>query len=530
MQCQCTTNLGKQCQRTAETNSDYCWQHRNCKTKSSVGQAVASKSKSAIVKQSNTKKSPVIVKRRSAKKRPVVVKRRSAKKRPVIVKRREKIDQDYVCSKKIPTLVRSKIVSELKHKDVNELCQTSKACNENICKNNKMWDMMSVQKYGKNSPKGARAIDFYYGKSLYECNDQCSEFTQMFADLTIKDYGYTPGLYGIVDYDSNLTLFFKKGGGYTGVKKDYTEKQEMGKVDKIYLTNYDRLYVLVDNILYKLDQEYDRENNKFYYEKVKVFENIVNFGHDGDETYWAVMDKGLYIGQKVYYRPMEFADKSQKSQLKLDSKDGSATIIIDGVVRTKELKYIQIFGSRYNKRHRMEGIMLFENGDLYTFFVYKELGIQYNKISSEAQLAKFCLDDNEALIVYWVDTTGVLHRFNDIHFAEIEYKSELPGIVAKYQKIYNLSAPVIKLVQVNEEFFDNPINDDSEDEDPIPIHDTVYIQTADGNLYVDNHFPRMLEKKYKIKKWTPLENPMLILENVYDFTAGPSHFNVLIQN
>lgn len=31
MTCACTTQSGRPCQRNAQTNSIYCWQHRNCR-------------------------------------------------------------------------------------------------------------------------------------------------------------------------------------------------------------------------------------------------------------------------------------------------------------------------------------------------------------------------------------------------------------------------------------------------------------------------------------------------------------------
>ena len=183
MQCHCLTNKNQRCKLQASKKGDddnkYCWRHQNCarsikdeisdtKPKQKVLKKTVTKTVRKTLKKTpkktvgktprktvnkNTKKSIRKVSRKTSSKSPTKTSQKAVKKSPGI----------SICS--LPAPVLANIVGNLNKWEVDKLCQTSKICDKNICKNKNLWTSLTKQKFNKSPQKDQDPRKFYYSQT-----------------------------------------------------------------------------------------------------------------------------------------------------------------------------------------------------------------------------------------------------------------------------------------------------------------------------------------------------------------------------
>ena len=196
MQCHCLTNKNQRCKlqvsKKSTDDNQYCWRHQNCARSidDSMDNISDTKPKQKVLKETvkktvrktpkktvrktprntvnkNTKKSVRKVSRKSSSKSPTKTSQKTIKKSPDL----------SVCS--LPSPVRANIVENLNKWQVDKLCQTSKTCDKNICKNKDLWTSLAKQKFGKNPGDQDDPRLFYYKQTTNLYGTGSNEFGQL---------------------------------------------------------------------------------------------------------------------------------------------------------------------------------------------------------------------------------------------------------------------------------------------------------------------------------------------------------------
>lgn len=112
---------------------------------------------------------------------------------------------DKLCKTKGQWPIRAQVVKNMNSRNVRNLCLTSKVCNQNICKDEKVWNLLAKERYGDVVPKNVNPIDYYYDRTIFLYNpDSGWEEVHIFYKLvyfSASSYGY-----GYIDLYSGLQI------------------------------------------------------------------------------------------------------------------------------------------------------------------------------------------------------------------------------------------------------------------------------------------------------------------------------------
>ena len=289
--CQCVTIKGERCKLQASKKSgddkDFCWRHQNCQQVFSKSPTKVSKKSPRKVSRKVSKKSPVTVSKKVSKKSPIKVSKKSpikvSKKSPIKVSKKiskkgrksslpKKVDLDWCGSNNI---VRANIVKNLSTEDINNVCLTNKVCREKVCNNNKLWQGLIQQVYGKQITEeqikeGLDPRSYYYSLGV---NAYATGYNASLVPLLPK--GYDTDKFTLVkksvkyvDTAGDITAFIDADDTLSILTKEKVVENYMKDIKQVWIGRAVYIWAL-DGTVY-----INGEHNNETYKNVPFLKNI----------------------------------------------------------------------------------------------------------------------------------------------------------------------------------------------------------------------------------------------------------------
>ena len=220
---------------------------------------------------------------------------------------------------------------------------------------------------------------------------------------------------------------------------------------------------------------------------------------DNDRMFVIRLDGGCYISETY---PVFHLETNNSAIMTQDVQIAIPVVVmIDGINYTIDVQNFQFIDPPIMMTQRLSGIILLDNGILYTFYntsydVDRKStiigGVEFLQLASHVafcQINSYLVDKPH---LYWCDTSGNLSIIDvsDFNF------SRLP--IAKFS-------------------FPTPIQNIKTS----PDHQFIGIHTIDGNLYLmGQHIPEQLTQKIGVDMDTFLPSPILFSKNIKSFSLA----------
>ena len=488
MSCHCITNKNQRCKlqvsKKSSDDNQYCWRHQDCAR--SVGDSMDNisdtKPKRKVLKKTvkkSVRKTPKKTVRKMARKTARKTAEKSTKKsvRKISTspqKAPQKSLDKSVCS--LPSPVRANIVENLNKWQVDKLCQTSKTCDKNICKNKDLWTSLTKQKFEKSPGEEEDPRKFYYSQTTNLYGTGITENGLLGPDnqriewrkneiLLQKGVRYA-SLGGehsaFIDINDKLYVLGSNQYNQIGIVKGETFEpvEIMDNVKKVVALYYSTFILDSLGNLYMMG-DYQISVDK----KTLIMKSVKDIGRFGGNDIYIITKGNHYLIQqlpdtKFHTKDLEIystdTDESlfNKYFVKNDDSVSFRNRLVEIRLRIKnsdlsnKIKLFQesrIFFD-HGCQHRFYGVLLTDNRLIATF-TFKDCQDQRPIITETIPNVKTFYGMSEGLI--WADVQGKLY-YMPIFGSE------------KFQKIELESHPVVKIRSKE---------------------DIIYILTNDGDLF-----------------------------------------------
>ena len=446
------------------------------------------KSTSPLSKSTAAKRSVQNVEFKGSKGKTITVKRRAPK-------------TNIMCSNQLNIVLRSKILELMAGDDIKNLCLTCKSCYSNFCENENLWNGLNNKKYGEKAPSKKDNINFYVGRSLWHLNLH-GDREKYDIEEHIKDcIELQPYIY-VLTWSKQLVIYY------------YDAIIRLEKPD-----NIDKIEQFGPDIILTMGQDVAILTSALGKSSIKIIgSDIMYYGYEKDvkETIFFVTKSGCFTQtQGSMINEQLYTIKSQTGPLGLPM----LYVSINGKDESLNVKFIKFISE--TPKYGEYGIILLQSGELYMFYTYIRISyhdgtVSFTKLADNVTLANVSKYGQDGWLIYWCTLNGLLYVFND----ETLHKGETGKIISDYISEYDLGSPVIKFVNSTNgmrlHMMSNFIGLDHTD--------TMFIQTQNGDLYVDNYYPYI----YTGEEPTPLDSPVKVQSNVVNFSTESSDF--LFQN
>lgn len=417
--------------------------------------------------QQQRTKPPLVVKRKNVKSKGIITIKKEHGRSGVSRKSRE---PSLICSNKIATVIKGKIMATMDPQSLAKVCMVSKNCQELFCQNKRVWDYFALIKFDTIAPEGVNYFEYYYGREIYFINYK--------ETTNISDH-YSP-------YNKPIKSF-KKGGGFLDFNGIYTWRSGYKRPYKSIFVGlnakfYGENYVLVNETLYQLIDGQD----------VKLLEILKNVKyvceHEVVNELCIMTKNGIYIHNHNLETSRHHQGLLDQMIIEHGKNDLHVLkIILNNVDYSSQTKYVKF--SNGSNRSEGYGLICLESGVLYYFEYTFAKTIQYYQVAVDVRLANFLSVSSR---IYWVDD-----NLNSVSRAGI--RDENANIVEK-TRVYPTTVPITQLKEAYE-YTGGYL-------------DTMFILNQNNELYVHGTTPNLnIIDDIHID----IEEPELILTNVLDF-------------